>query len=103
MKPTELDDMQYENLPPYHVVVWAKQQPQYQLLSSVVFTGKEGRVLTRWTFNDAERRAIAAGEDLYLQQLTFSGRLQPILPTIGLPDFCPADPNGMLATPHGEI
>jgi hypothetical protein len=35
--------------------------------------------------------AIAAGADLFIEQLTFRQRLQPILPTVGLRTFCPKD------------
>jgi hypothetical protein len=85
-------------LPPHDAVVLAKDQPQYQPLPIVQLHGPEGRVISRWVLTPDERTAIAAGADIYLEQLTFNpgfqdpDRLfQPILPTVGLRDFCPKD------------
>ncbi len=41
-------------------------------------------VLTRWTPTEEQRRSIAAGQDLYLELLTFGGPLQPIRLTVGM-------------------
>jgi len=91
MEPIALEDEQRVFLPDHDVVTFAKDQPEYRPLPAVVFHGPERRVISRWTLTADERARIAAGEDLYVEQLTFGGALQPILPTIGLRDFCPAD------------
>jgi hypothetical protein len=85
-------------LPPHDYRVLGQNQPQYRPLAVVQLHGPHGRVISRWTFTEAERKAIAAGADLFLEQLTFNPgfrdpekRFQPVLPTIGLRDFCPMD------------
>ena len=92
MEPVHIDDDDRTFLPPHDVVTYAKDQPQYQPLPVVRLHGAEGRLISRWTLTDAERAKIAAGEDIYIEMLTFGGPLQPILPTVGLRDFCPMDP-----------
>lgn len=91
MHPIELEEEQRVFLPEHTVVTFAKDQPEYRQLPAVIFTGPERRVISRWTLTPDERAKIAAGEDLYVEQLTFGSALQPILPTVGLRDFCPAD------------
>lgn len=39
--------------------------------------------VTRWTLTHEERRRIAAGEDVYVEQLTGGGPMQPISVTVG--------------------
>src|SRR5437773_6547519 len=99
MNPIDFDPLEREFLPPHREVIWAKDGqpnkagvPRYRPLQTLVLDGQEGRVISRWTLTPAEREAIAKGEDLYLEQLTFGNKLQPILPTVGLRTFCPADP-----------
>ena len=46
-----------------------------------------GAVISRWTLTDAERRAIADGEDLFLTVLTFNQRLQPVGLSVGPCDW----------------
>jgi hypothetical protein len=61
-------------------MVYAKDQPQYTplpCLKSRKADGK-GRILTRWTFTDEERKAIAAGADLFVSVLTYQQPLQPV-------------------------
>lgn len=91
MLPVRWDEADLAGLPAHTVIVWAQDQPQYQPLTTVRLEGPEGRVISRWTFTAEERSRIAAGEDLYLEQLTFRDRLQPLKPSVGLPDYCPAD------------
>lgn len=59
--------------------VYAKDQPQYAPLPSLKSRkpDNKGRILTRWTFTEDERRAIAAGADLFVQIDTFQQPLQP--------------------------
>ena len=47
----------------------------------------DGKVVTRWTFTDAERAAILRGEDVYLTICTFNTPLQPVLLTVGPIDW----------------
>lgn len=99
MEPTSFELEQTVFLPPHMQILLAASQPEYRPLEVVQLLGDEGRCISRWRFTPEERAAVAAGEDLYLEQLTFNPGLrdparlfQPILPTIGLRDFCPADP-----------
>jgi hypothetical protein len=92
MEPKAFTADQLATLPPHRVVVFAEDQPQYRPLPTVLLAGNEGRVISRWALTDEERAAIANGEDLYIELLTFAGPLQPILPSVGLRDYCPADP-----------
>lgn len=64
----------------YLPITWAKDQPEYRPLPSLV--NKEGRVLTEWVLTDAERAAVALGANLTLTQLTYGTALQPLLPQI---------------------
>src|SRR5580765_4169029 len=95
-KAIEEDDRLF--LPPHRILVLGKDQPQYQPLPVIQLEGPTGRTISRWVLTDGERTAIAAGADIYLEQLTFNPgfadpkRLfQPILPVVGLRDFCPED------------
>lgn len=92
MEPTAFDAEQVVLLPTTaEYVIYAKDQPQYRPLPVVRLTGRDGRLISRWTLTPEERARIAAGEDLYVQHLTFGHPLQPLLPTVGLPDLCPQD------------
>jgi len=91
MTPTRFTDEERAFLPPHEEFIYAKDQPAYLPLPTVVLHGRARRTISRWTLTPAERASIAAGEDLYVEQLTFGEDLQPILPTVGLRTFCPAD------------
>jgi len=91
MEPIGFEEEQTAFLPPHQLVTYAKDQPEYRPLPVARLDGSAGRVISRWTLTAEEREAIAKGEDLYIEQLTFGQALQPILPTIGLREFCPAD------------
>lgn len=60
-------------------VVYAKDQPEYIPLRTLVGNDKQRRVLSRWSPTAEQRLAIADGADIYLQLLTFGKPLQPIL------------------------
>ena len=96
MDPIDLTTEDRVQMPPHTAVTYAKDQPQskdqprYRPLPTVRFD-HDGRILTRWRLSDIERRQVAAGLDLYIQVATFGDPLQPLLPTIGCPEFCPAD------------
>jgi hypothetical protein len=98
MVPKAIEEEDRLFLPPHDTFVLAENQPQYTPLPIVQLRGPTGRVISRWILSDNERTAIAAGADIYLEQLTFNpgfhdrNRLfQPILPTVGLRDFSPED------------
>jgi hypothetical protein len=61
-------------------VIFAKDQPQYRQLPA--FVNKEGEVLTEWNLNEAERAAIARGENLRIHTMTFNHPFQPVKPYI---------------------
>ncbi len=58
-------------------VVYAKDQPEYLPLRTLKGSNR-GAVLSRWTFTDEQRQAIAEGADIFLDVLTFDQPLQPI-------------------------
>lgn len=74
MDPVALPE--YAADPEPRFVLIAKDQPEYTPLPALVF--RDGKVLTEWTFTEAERQAIARGENLRLWIWTFGQPLQPI-------------------------
>jgi len=64
-------------------LVIAKDQPEYQPLPAVITPSHA--VVTRWTFNDIERRAIANGEDLYLT--IYGTPIRPVFLSVGVRDW----------------
>lgn len=69
------------------LIVIAKDQPEYIPLPALVYP--DGKVLTEWSFSEAERAAIARGENLRLWVWVFprqcgscgareAGKLQPV-------------------------
>jgi hypothetical protein len=60
-------------------VVYAKNQPEYNPLRTLVSHDTQRAVLSRWTPSVEQREAIAEGKDIYLQLWTFGHPLQPIL------------------------
>jgi len=60
-------------------VVYAKDQPQYVPLRTLVGNDRDRRVLSRWSPTAEQRKMITDGADVYLQLLTFGDPLQPIL------------------------
>ena len=67
------------------IIKGAMQTDKYRPLPSVHLP--DGKVITRWTPTDEERRRIADGEDLYLTLLTFNQPIQPQLLTVGPIDW----------------
>jgi hypothetical protein len=61
-------------------VVYADDQPEYSKLPCLKSRKPDGTgsILTRWTFTEEERRAIANGADVFLRVLTYQHPLQPI-------------------------
>src|ERR1700721_2317428 len=70
-----------------HEVVYAKNQPEYNPLRTLLSNTKEGRVMSRWSPTPEQRPAIAEGENIFLELLTFGNPLQPILMSVGDPDL----------------
>lgn len=70
-----------------HEITLAEDQLEYKPLVAAVYVrpdfGNAPMLLTRWTFTEEERAAIAAGEDLYLGVLTFGQPLQPLSVQVG--------------------
>jgi|SRR5579863_7971476 len=60
-------------------IVFAKNQPQYLPLRTLVSDDKNRKTLSRWEPSPEQRKAIAEGADIYLQLMTFGQPLQPIL------------------------
>lgn len=61
-----------------HEVVYAKDQPEYIPLRTLVSRTEGCDVISRWTFTPEQRKAIAEGADIFLILMTFGGPLQPI-------------------------
>jgi hypothetical protein len=59
-------------------VVFPKDQPEYNPLRALVSNTYDRKVITRWSFTEEQRRAIAEGADLFLCLMTFGEPLQPI-------------------------
>lgn len=59
-------------------VVYAKNQPQYIPLRTLVSAKGEHRVFSRWTLTPEQRRSVKDGADIMLELMTFGGPLQPI-------------------------
>jgi hypothetical protein len=59
-------------------VVYAKDQPEYLPLRTLVSDTKELNVMSRWTLTPEQRAAIAAGADIFLELMTWGHPLQPI-------------------------
>jgi hypothetical protein len=57
-------------------ITFAKDQPPYTPLPALVFP--DGKVLIEWSFSEAERAAIAKGENLRHWIWTGGTPLQPI-------------------------
>lgn len=64
-------------------VVYAKDQPEYLPLRALVSDGLKRRVISRWTLTEEERKAVAAGDDIFLMLLTHGYPLQPIQIALG--------------------
>ena len=60
-------------------VVYAKHQPEYNPLRTLITRDEKRAVLSRWSPTDEQRKAIAEGKDIFLQLLTFGQPLQPII------------------------
>ncbi len=59
-------------------VVYARNQSEYNPLRSLISTDGTGRAVSRWTLTAEQRVAIAQGNDIFLELMTFHQPLQPI-------------------------
>lgn len=78
-----LDYLQPKNGPVFpglewREIVYAKDQPQYIPLRTLVSDGPERKVISRWTLTEEQRKAILDGADIFLELSTYSQPLQPI-------------------------
>ena len=83
-----------------HEVVYAKDQPEYIPLRTLKGKTQDGRVMSRWGFTPAQRKAVAEGADVFLTLLTFPGPLQPITMAVATdinPDYVKLDFNLLTA------
>src|ERR1700719_4054431 len=64
-------------------VLYAKDQPEYNPLRTLVSRDRERRVTSRWTLTDEQRKSVAEGADIFLTMLTFGEPLQPIQMAVG--------------------
>lgn len=62
----------------------AEHQAEYRALPSI--RTPDGMVITRWSPNEAERRAILLGEDFYVTILSH-GPINPLFCTVGPVDW----------------
>lgn len=75
-------------------VMVAEEQEEYLPLSVAMYADADATIyrVTRWTFSPEERAKIAAGEDVYICQLSFPTRDGDVPPMTPLMAHCgPAD------------
>jgi hypothetical protein len=70
-------------------VTIAEEQEEYMPVTVALYQYDDGvrGLLTRWTFTPEERAAVAAGEDVYVQQLNFGTPMTPLIVRCGPGDF----------------
>lgn len=65
-------------------ITLAEEQHDYQPITAVVRVREPGvSLVTRWTMTPEERAKVAAGEDIYVELLTFGGPMQPVVVSVG--------------------
>jgi hypothetical protein len=65
-------------------IVIAEHQEEYRDLPSV--RTPDGQVITRWSPNEQERRALLLGEDIYVTIIS-GGSINPLFVTVGPVDW----------------
>ena len=58
------------------LTTYAENQPEYNPLPA--WRGEDGMVVTRWQFGWKDRLLVLVGGSVWLSQLTFHRRLQPV-------------------------
>jgi hypothetical protein len=71
--------------------VLAREQSEYEPLPVHLFAGEEGRMAMCFRLSPAEIAEIARTRTLWVQQLTFGRRFQPIALSTQRPDDLPAE------------
>ncbi len=66
--------------------VFAEHQSRYNNLPAIRYSDPEGTVLSRWHLSWRERLRVLIHGDIYHLQLTFGGKLQPIVLQTTQPD-----------------
>lgn len=69
---------------------FGEEQEQYLPITAAAYpTNLEGctMLVTRWKPSDEEREAIAKGEDIYVSQLVFTGKMTPQMVRVGPGDW----------------
>jgi hypothetical protein len=69
---------------PEQTTIFAKDQPEYQPLPAHVSAA--GVVTSCWQLDDAEIAELVETKKLWLQSHTFGGTLQPLLPSVVIPE-----------------
>lgn len=88
MTPVDLTEEDRIVLSPCVCLTLAKDQPEYIPLPIARITSNTMvPLVSRWTFTDEERAAIAAGGDLYLTLYSFGRPHMPVMLTIAPPLF----------------
>lgn len=70
---------------PEQNIVFAKDQPQYLQLPAHVVDEPEGRVISCWQLTEEEILEILMSGKLWITQMSFNEKLQPIRPQTGSP------------------
>jgi len=87
----------------YPEVTFAEEQEEYLPVTIAIRPLGDGQrgLVWRFTFTPGERAAIAAGEDVYIQQLNFGGPMTPMSFLVGPTAFVnPTD--GATTNPQQE-
>ncbi len=64
-------------------VVYAKDQPEYIPLRTLKHDNVMGCVVSRWSLTEEQRKAVAEGADIILEQSTIHRPLNPIRMGVG--------------------
>lgn len=70
-------------------VILGQGQEEYTPLPAVYVDTIARPMITRWRFSDEERKAIAEGADIVMQQLTFKNPFQPVNLQVVMPHGYP--------------
>jgi hypothetical protein len=66
--------------------VFGESQPEYQPLPALKMPTADGEVITCWEVTDDDLEIIQKTRRIYLSQLTFKGKLQPVMLMTDLSD-----------------
>lgn len=79
-------------LPESEMIIYAKDQPEYNQLPAWKQDGPEGLRVTRWNLTWKERFQVLLGGSIWLSILTFNRAMQPVK----LETSCPIMGSAML-------